>query len=298
MSEEVRALCHRSGYHARRWPATLRYHAAPCTAARSCSAAAVARVHDPASHRSRRAFLAAHRRARGGSAMPRGRRWPSAPKAAAWSSSAAGLAGLDRGVRAREGRRARHGLRRLAAHRRPLLDRARRIRRRPDRRARRRAHRHDARGDPRARAPSSGCRSTISIATEPAGSEALFFFDGAPYTIADVDRDFAAVRPRLAADAKIAGRRPADVSHAHRRAAAARPHVGRAMDRHRACPADARRASGSCSSTPTAKSWAATPTRSARSPSSRSSPARRRTASRRTRSRTSAITSAAATTSS
>jgi monoamine oxidase len=42
-------------------------------------------------------------------------------------------------------------------------------------------------------------------ATEPKGSEALFFFDGAAYTAADVDRDFAAVRPRLAADAKVLG---------------------------------------------------------------------------------------------
>lgn len=43
------------------------------------------------------------------------------------------------------------------------------------------------------------------IAAEPKGSEPLFFFDGAAYSTADVDRDFAAVRPRLAEDAKIVG---------------------------------------------------------------------------------------------
>jgi len=43
------------------------------------------------------------------------------------------------------------------------------------------------------------------VATEPKGSEPLFFFDGAAYSTADVDRDFAAVRPRLAEDAKIVG---------------------------------------------------------------------------------------------
>ncbi|MCC6194528.1 MAG: FAD-dependent oxidoreductase [Burkholderiales bacterium] len=43
------------------------------------------------------------------------------------------------------------------------------------------------------------------VATEAQGSEPLFFFDGAPYTTADVDRDFAAVRPRLADDAKVLG---------------------------------------------------------------------------------------------
>ena len=37
------------------------------------------------------------------------------------------------------------------------------------------------------------------IAAEAKGSEPMFFFDGAAYTTADVDRDFAAVRPRLAA---------------------------------------------------------------------------------------------------
>ena len=43
------------------------------------------------------------------------------------------------------------------------------------------------------------------IATEPKGSEGLYFFDGAGYATADVERDFAPVRPRLAADAKILG---------------------------------------------------------------------------------------------
>jgi len=43
------------------------------------------------------------------------------------------------------------------------------------------------------------------IAAEAKGSEPMFFFDGAAYTTADVDRDFAAVRPRLAEDAKILG---------------------------------------------------------------------------------------------
>jgi len=43
------------------------------------------------------------------------------------------------------------------------------------------------------------------LAAERKGSEPLFFFDGAAYATADVDRDFDAVRPRLAADAKIVG---------------------------------------------------------------------------------------------
>lgn len=43
------------------------------------------------------------------------------------------------------------------------------------------------------------------VATEPADSQPRFFFDGAPYPIADVERDFAAVRPRLAADAAVLG---------------------------------------------------------------------------------------------
>jgi monoamine oxidase len=43
------------------------------------------------------------------------------------------------------------------------------------------------------------------IEAERKGSEPLFFFDGAAYTTADVDRDFAAVRPRLAEDAKALG---------------------------------------------------------------------------------------------
>lgn len=42
-------------------------------------------------------------------------------------------------------------------------------------------------------------------ATEPPGSEPRFFFDDAPYPMADVERDFAAVRPRLAADAAVLG---------------------------------------------------------------------------------------------
>ena len=43
------------------------------------------------------------------------------------------------------------------------------------------------------------------IAAEPAGSEAVAFFDGAPYTVADINRDFAAVLPALAADARALG---------------------------------------------------------------------------------------------
>jgi len=43
------------------------------------------------------------------------------------------------------------------------------------------------------------------IAAEPKDSEAIFYFDGAAYTTADVDRDFAHVRPKLAADAKVLG---------------------------------------------------------------------------------------------
>lgn len=42
-------------------------------------------------------------------------------------------------------------------------------------------------------------------ATEPPGSEPLFFFGAGPYAMADVERDFAAVRPRLMADASILG---------------------------------------------------------------------------------------------
>ena len=44
-------------------------------------------------------------------------------------------------------------------------------------------------------------------ATEPAGSEPLYFFDGGPYTAADVLRDFAAVRPALGRDAEVLGER-------------------------------------------------------------------------------------------
>jgi monoamine oxidase len=43
------------------------------------------------------------------------------------------------------------------------------------------------------------------IATEPAGSQALARFDGAPYTIAEIDRDFVRVLPALDADAKVLG---------------------------------------------------------------------------------------------
>jgi monoamine oxidase len=43
------------------------------------------------------------------------------------------------------------------------------------------------------------------IAAEPAGSEAVAYLDGAPYAVADIDRDFAAVLPALAADAKALG---------------------------------------------------------------------------------------------
>ncbi len=43
------------------------------------------------------------------------------------------------------------------------------------------------------------------IATEPAGSEALAWFDGAPYTVADIDRDFVRILPALDRDAKTLG---------------------------------------------------------------------------------------------
>jgi monoamine oxidase len=43
------------------------------------------------------------------------------------------------------------------------------------------------------------------IEAERKGSEPLFFFDGAAYTTSEVDRDFAAVRPRLAQDAQVLG---------------------------------------------------------------------------------------------
>ena len=43
------------------------------------------------------------------------------------------------------------------------------------------------------------------LATEPPGSQPLAFFDGAPYALPDIDRDFAAMRPRLVADAQVLG---------------------------------------------------------------------------------------------
>ena len=43
------------------------------------------------------------------------------------------------------------------------------------------------------------------VAAEPAGTEAVAYFDGAPYTVADINRDFAGVLPALAADAKALG---------------------------------------------------------------------------------------------
>jgi monoamine oxidase len=43
------------------------------------------------------------------------------------------------------------------------------------------------------------------IEAEPKGSEPLFYFDGAPYTTADVDRDFVRMRPALLADDKVIG---------------------------------------------------------------------------------------------
>jgi monoamine oxidase len=43
------------------------------------------------------------------------------------------------------------------------------------------------------------------LEAEPAGSQALAFFDGSAYTTADVNRDFAEVLPLLAVDAKVLG---------------------------------------------------------------------------------------------
>jgi len=43
------------------------------------------------------------------------------------------------------------------------------------------------------------------LEAEPAGSQALAFFDGSAYTTADVNRDFAQLLPRLSADAKSLG---------------------------------------------------------------------------------------------
>ena len=43
------------------------------------------------------------------------------------------------------------------------------------------------------------------LAAEPAGSEALAFFDGGAYTTADINRDFAQLLPRLAVDSKSLG---------------------------------------------------------------------------------------------
>lgn len=42
-------------------------------------------------------------------------------------------------------------------------------------------------------------------ASEAPGAQPRFFLDGAPYAMSDVERDFAAVRPRLAADADLLG---------------------------------------------------------------------------------------------
>ena len=42
-------------------------------------------------------------------------------------------------------------------------------------------------------------------ATEPPGSQPLAFFDGAPYALPDIDRDFRAMRERLLADAQVLG---------------------------------------------------------------------------------------------
>ena len=43
------------------------------------------------------------------------------------------------------------------------------------------------------------------LEAEPAGSQALAFFDGGSYTTADVNRDFAQLLPRLSADSKLLG---------------------------------------------------------------------------------------------
>jgi len=43
------------------------------------------------------------------------------------------------------------------------------------------------------------------LEAEPKDSEPLFYFDNAPYTMAEVDRDFRAMRPALIADDKIVG---------------------------------------------------------------------------------------------
>ncbi|MFO1314679.1 MAG: FAD-dependent oxidoreductase [Burkholderiales bacterium] len=43
------------------------------------------------------------------------------------------------------------------------------------------------------------------LASEPAGGEAVAYFDGAPYALPDVNRDFLAMRPRLLADAEVLG---------------------------------------------------------------------------------------------
>ncbi len=43
------------------------------------------------------------------------------------------------------------------------------------------------------------------LEAEPAGSQSLAFFDGAPYVVNDVDRDFRGIAPRLAADSASLG---------------------------------------------------------------------------------------------
>ncbi len=43
------------------------------------------------------------------------------------------------------------------------------------------------------------------VAAEPPGGAPLAFFDGAPYAVADIDRDFRAMRPHLSADAEVLG---------------------------------------------------------------------------------------------
>ena len=129
-----------------------------------------------AAHRPRRAprrgALARSRRAEHSWARPRpgarGRRpraWPATAPAAAGSRVVivgAGLAGLAAATSSRKAGVRADGLRGLAAHRRPLLERARSVRRRPGRGARRRAHRHGARDDACAGRGARARRSTTS----------------------------------------------------------------------------------------------------------------------------------------
>ncbi len=138
--------------------------------AASCSAIVHAHRSRVPSTVAQRVSSRTRRCARGLGALPRWRGRGIAGSAS--SSSARGSPGSRAAYElAKAGVRATL-VRRLAARRRPLLDRSRELRRRTGRRARRRAHRHDARGDSRVSRRIRRCRSTISSPPKPTGSRA------------------------------------------------------------------------------------------------------------------------------